>query len=90
MNVMITAKAGDKITERARRALRRRLGGGRMPLEAIQDEVVAKSAGDRGQWFCIDCGELPRNNLEAHSHQEESPKHRLAWRDFTSGKIEEP
>lgn len=85
------AKAGDVISADARRRLAKLLGGPRrLAISAIQIAVAPKSAGTNGQWICIDCGELPQNNMQAWGHMDERPGHRLAWRNFESGKIEEP
>ena len=80
------AKAGDAITERARKKLAAALGGN-YPIESVPHRVEPKGPGTTGQWFCITCGDLPRNNMEAQGHPE---RHGLAWRSFTSGKIEAP
>lgn len=91
------AKVGQVIQEKARRKYARALGhilG--TPREAelmeanVPKSVMPKSDGNDGQWFCIDCGELPQNNWQASSHESEKPKHRLAFRNFSSGDIEEP
>lgn len=79
------AKSGDMISAKAGAKLRKRFRGLFDSREACL--VHPKSEGDGGQWLCIDCGEVFANNLEASSH----PKsHRLAWRSFTSGKLEVP
>lgn len=78
-----TAKAGDAISKKARSVLKNALG-----LE--QEVVLEKSPGNAGQWFCIDCGLSPENNMQMWGHQEAKPKHRIAWRSFTSGLVEEP
>lgn len=80
------AKAGDTITEKARKKLAAALGGN-YPMEHVPRQVEPKGPGQAGQWFCVTCGDLPRNNLEANGHAE---KHKLAWRSFDSGKIEAP
>lgn len=77
---MATAKAGDKISERA---LSKADG------IVSQTTVSPKAPGDRGQWFCIDCGESPQNNLMANSHESHRPSHRLAWRNFATDAVEE-
>jgi hypothetical protein len=53
-------------------------------------KVKPKAPGTRGQWFCIDCGACPQNNWQAQTHVEESPKHRMAWRNFETGDVEVP
>lgn len=78
------AKAGDVVTAKALKALAR--AGG----HAVETIVRPKTEGNAGQWFCIDCGELPQNNMGAWGHAEAHPKHRFAWRNFKSGELEEP
>ena len=77
---MANAKAGDKISERALRY-----------ADGIvsQTTVSPKAEGDRGQWFCIDCGYAPQNNMQANSHESAKPAHRLAWRNFETTNVEE-
>ncbi len=82
------AKAGDKFAMKARRALANAMG--KAPIENVPSGVSPKTDGDAGQWFCITCGSLPKNNLEASGHQRSKPTHPLAWRSFVSGKIEAP
>lgn len=77
------AKAGDKFTKAARK---HRYAGALFPDEPVQP----KAPGTKGQWVCITCGDLPQNNWQANTHEEEHPKHKLAWRNFESGKVEEP
>lgn len=83
------AKAGDKITEKARKRLAMCMGGN-YPIDAIPTAVEPKGAGQAGQWFCITCGDLPQNNMSAQIHADDHRTHRLAWRSFDSGKIEAP
>jgi hypothetical protein len=78
------AKGGDKLTKKARERLARLMGA---PIGAIETEVAPKTEGATGQWICITCGDPFANNMEADGH---TPKHKLAWRSFVSGKIEEP
>lgn len=78
------AKAGDPITAKARAKLAK---VSRVPADQIADKVAPKTTGQSGQWFCITCGELPRNNLEASGH---TKNHKVAWRSFDSGQIEAP
>lgn len=82
------AKAGDIITEKAREKLAAAMGGN-VPIVCIPDRVVAKTDSKEGQWFCITCGALPQNNMQASTHESEHPSHRLGWRGAT-GDIEEP
>ena len=84
------AKVGDVMTEKAARR-GARCTHPHNPFATVADRtVVAKIAGStQGRWICIDCGELPVNNLEANCHEAEKPKHRLAWRGHT-GRLEEP
>ena len=77
------AKSGDKMTAKAGAALCR--AGLRLTEELTV--VQPKAPGEKGQWVCIDCGALPENNMQAHSH---TKSHRLAWRSFDSGNIEAP
>lgn len=83
MNNQGIAKAGDKITAKARKVLEQRLG-------YTPETVQPKAEGAQGQWFCITCGDLPQNNFQAQTHRDECPKHKLAWRNFESGQVEEP
>jgi len=78
------AKAGDMVTEKALKALVT------LGMRGAPKVECAKSAGQAGQWLCIDCGETPQNNMGAWSHAEEHPKHRFGWRNFESGNLEEP
>jgi hypothetical protein len=81
------AKAGDKFTAKAGAKLRKALSSD-IVRYLTRDPVAPKSpeGGDNGQWICIDCGALP-TQFEMWSH----PKsHRIAWRNFISGKIEAP
>lgn len=82
---MAEAKAGDVIGKKARNVLRK--------TGHDQESVMNKGEGNEGQWFCIDCGLFPENNFQAIGHASGKyathPKHRLAWRSFVSGKIEE-
>lgn len=74
------AKAGDTFSKKARDKL--------VSFERMIDldaPVHPRADGQRGQWICIDCGDLPRNNWDASSHPK---KHRLAWRNFVSGNVE--
>lgn len=86
---MARAKEGDEITATAREKLATAMGG-RMTAERLPTHVGAKAEGERGQWFCATCGELPQNNMQADTHERSHPKHKLAWRSFDSGKIEAP
>lgn len=86
---MPNAKVGDVISEKARKAYAKALGG-RVPLAAIETHVTTKTEGQGGQWFCIDCGAFPENQFMAGSHERDKPKHRLAWRSASSGNVEEP
>jgi hypothetical protein len=75
------AKAGDEVSKKALGKLVARLRG---PSPAVNRVVQPKTETEGGQWFCIDCGELPQNNMEAHSHAGDSkyashPGHRLGW-----------
>lgn len=87
----LTAKAGDKISKKARKVLAKFAYGMRGAivdlemLENIPSVVEPKTEGNEGQWFCIDCGALPQHNLGAWSHSEQKPKHRFAWRNFATG-----
>lgn len=84
------AKAGETITTKARDALARAMGFARRDQKidpCIPTKVEPKGDGKAGQWFCITCGALPMNNFEADGHPR---SHKLAWRSFESGKIEEP
>lgn len=83
----MNAKAGDKISDKARKAYARAIGNA--PLHIVDTVVQPKTTGQGGQWFCIDCGELPQNNFSANTHEREKPKHRLAWRSVANN-IEEP
>lgn len=62
------AKAGDPISERARRAWRELYDRhDHFPLP----EVVGPWVDDQktpGQWICIHCGEAFQNNVGAHGH----------------------
>lgn len=85
---MAEAKLGDKCSRKALSVLTKR------GLN-YDGEVHEKTDGSQGQWFCIDCGELPMNNMQAQSHAgsekfAEFPKHRMAWRNFESSKLEVP
>ena len=71
------AKAGDKMTEKACKRVRG---------YPVGTEVQPKAEGDRGQWLCIDCGEPFPNNMQAQGH---TKSHRLAWRNFETGNLEE-
>lgn len=82
------AKAGDTIETKARERMAR--AQGQRPLDHMPTVVEPKTEGDAGQWFCITCGELPQNQMQAGSHETEHPKHKLAWRSFASGNIEAP
>lgn len=84
---MSNAETDEAIAPKARKRLASLL---RMPLDAIQKTVGPKTPGDTGQWLCITCGALPQNQIEAGSHERQNPKHRFAWRSFTSGRIEAP
>ncbi len=87
----MNAKEGDKITAKADKVLRKLH---RVPdeasLPASLSTVHAKTAGNQGQWFCIDCGTPLLNNWEASAHDSEKPKHRLAWHSHVSGNLEVP
>lgn len=78
------AKAGDMVTEEALKRL------AKIGVRGAPKVVCAKSAGDRGQWLCIDCGYPCQNNVDAWSHAEQKKGHRFAWRNFESGNLEEP
>ena len=85
---MAEAKVGDKLSRKALTVLSKR----GLPYSNV---VGDKTAGQQGQWFCIDCGELPMNNMQAQSHAgsekfASNPDHRMAWRNFESGKLEAP
>ena len=93
-----SAKAGDKISAKASAKLRKSDPhghffpgvSGRMPEAEAKEwcTVAPKSTGDHGQWVCIDCGELPQNNMMAQSH---ASSHRVAWRNADNdGRLEEP
>lgn len=79
----LAAKAGERVSLQAINKLKK--------LTRFDDYtpiVQPKSEGPNGQWICIDCGELPPNNMSAWWHADSHPKHRLAW--LTAGRIEEP
>ena len=79
------AKAGDKISKKAQAVLAKH----HQPQEAVAAKTPDTKYG--GQWFCIDCGAFPQNNLYAWNHAGEHPKHRFAWRNADNGgTIEEP
>lgn len=80
---MPRAKAGDKLSKKANDRLFKQ-------FKIVLGDVEPKSSGNSGQWLCIDCGELPQNNMMAWAHSDQHPKHRFAWRNFDSGKLEEP
>lgn len=91
MNERRQVKVGDKITAKAGAKLRRTFNDAVFRCFFGTDEkctVREKSAGDNGQFICIDCGDLPQNNMMAQSH----PKsHRIAWRNFDrDGRLEVP
>ena len=71
------AKAGDKMTDKACKALR-----GYPPGTTVQP----KAPGDSGQRLCSDCGTPFANNMQANAH---TKSHRLAWRNFETGNLEE-
>lgn len=80
------AKAGDVVT------LKQMATDYEYPglAELKGTKVKPKAAGNRGQWFCIDCGFPPQNNWQAHTHVDEHPAHRMAWRNFETGDLEVP
>lgn len=79
----VAAKAGERTSLRAVNRLRKL-------AHYMEIDPIVQPKGDElgGQWFCIDCGELPPNNFSAWGHVDDKPKHRLAW--LTAGRIEEP
>lgn len=92
------AKAGDTLTDAAVTELAR--CGLRLPPD--MRTVKPKAYGTDGQWLCIDCGHPCENQIDAYNHSEKHGKtkygkphgkkqsHRLAWRNFHTGDIEEP
>lgn len=78
-----TAKAGDDLTPKALRKLRK------LTRLEIPGTVQPKPKGEldptRGQWVCIDCGDPMQNNMQAHGH---TKTHRLGW--WTGVHVEEP
>lgn len=99
---MTPAKAGEKIPIRARRAwaartreFDRAMREGLNATQAMEralavtpTHIAPKSNGTRGAWFCMHCGTVHRNQMEAHTHAEKHPKH--AWLSLESDQLEEP
>lgn len=67
---MTTAKAGDKISDKAVLKLQEAMGAMRGALIRLDvpTTVEAKSPGEDGRWFCITCGYFPMHNMDAWSH----------------------
>ena len=73
------AKEGDVLSARAGAKLRKSLPAALFQARFGTREkctVRAKGAGQQGQWICVDCGELPENNMQVHGH---AKSHRIAW-----------
>lgn len=82
------AAVGDVLSARAGAKLRRTLNADVFRARFGTRELCTvrpKGEGQDGQWICIDCGELPANNLQVHGHPR---SHRIAW--LTPGGIEVP
>jgi hypothetical protein len=87
------AVAGEAIPHKARVAWAKRLriyekAGLEKALDQTPTHVAEKSPGNRGAWFCLHCGKVHRNNMEAHSHADRHPKH--AWLSLDSDRLEAP
>lgn len=80
----LAAKAGERVSLRAINRVSKLTRG----RTSLGHTVEPKSPEPGGQWICIDCGELPQNNMSAWQHADAHPKHRLAW--LIAGRIEEP
>jgi len=85
------AKAGDQITEAARRFFFRRFWSGHPTgIDVVDQVVAATSVGARaGPWVCIDCGKCPDQTLDQPvNHWREHPQHRLAMFNVVVRRIE--
>lgn len=83
----MNAKKGDNLTPKAKAKLRKTFRFMKHILvDAESCTVQPKNPeNQRGQWGCIDCGEMLLNNLGADMH---TKSHRLAW--WTGTYFEEP
>lgn len=84
---LITAKEGDKLTEKARAVIAKRL---RCLPSDVQEAVKPKAPGKDGRWVDIDDGWLAQNQIDAHNHANQNPKHRWAWFSFDTNEFEVP
>ncbi len=76
---MPNAKEGAKIPAKVMKRFGR----------CVWDNTVQPYGGNQlGAWACIDCGLFFQNNVEAASHRDERPTHRMGW--YTDGVIEQP